>query len=204
MKTNKCLMCGKNFECSLRKNYQNIHIYKRKHCLECVPLGQKPPYYGSARYSKEDFCNAVKTSFSIREVLIKLGLKATGGAYLSFKRACIRFNVSTSHFTGMLWSKGKTVGPKRPVEDYLSGKCCISSDALKKRLIQEGILQHKCLFCQGTEWNNKPIPIELDHIDGDHENNTLKNLRILCRNCHAQTNTYAGKNKKLKNSQSHK
>jgi hypothetical protein len=40
-----------------------------------------------------------------------------------------------------------------------------------------------------------PIPIELDHIDGDNQNNNLENLRILCPNCHAQTSTYCGKNK---------
>jgi hypothetical protein len=52
----------------------------------------------------------------------------------------------------------------------------------------------KCFTCENTEWNDKPIPIQLDHIDGNHENNSEENLRLLCPNCHAQTDTYAGKN----------
>lgn len=44
-------------------------------------------------------------------------------------------------------------------------------------------------------WNGKEAPLELDHINGVRLDNSLKNLRILCPNCHAQTDTYCGKNK---------
>ncbi len=52
----------------------------------------------------------------------------------------------------------------------------------------------KCQLCYRTEWNDKPIPIELDHIDGNSNNNVRENLRLICPNCHAQTDTYKGKN----------
>lgn len=54
--------------------------------------------------------------------------------------------------------------------------------------------QGKCLICSRKTWNKGPIPLELDHIDGNSENNKERNLRLICPNCHAQTPTYKGRN----------
>ena len=66
---------------------------------------------------------------------------------------------------------------------------------LRKKLIKHGVKDASCETCGVRQWMGKPAPIELDHIDGDKWNNELSNLRILCPNCHAQTDTYRGKNK---------
>lgn len=66
---------------------------------------------------------------------------------------------------------------------------------LKKRLIKEKVLEYKCALCGLFEWNKKEISLHLDHIDGDSHNHKLKNLRLLCPNCHSQTDTWCGKNK---------
>jgi Zn finger protein HypA/HybF involved in hydrogenase expression len=146
------------------------------------------------KYTKEQLIEAVQSSISIREVLIKLNVSAHGGNYSVIKSYIKNLNIDTSHFKGMGHSKGKNFGPKRPIEEYLSNKHKITSHKLRQRLIREEYFEHKCSCCQNVLWNNKPIPLELEHKDGNHYNNNLDNLTLLCPNCHAQTSTYRGKN----------
>lgn len=64
---------------------------------------------------------------------------------------------------------------------------------LKQRLISEGIKPYQCENCLNTEWLNKPIPLQLHHKDGNHNNNNINNLQLLCPNCHSLTDTFAGR-----------
>ncbi len=147
------------------------------------------------KYTDEEFIHAVKTSYSVAQVLTKLGLKVAGGNYsLAVKRMQALGVQFAEGANGKGWRKGKNFGPKRPLSDYLSNKFPAQSHKLKCRLLNEGIKEHKCENCGITEWNNKPTPIELDHINGNNSDNSLENLRLLCPNCHAQTPTYRGKN----------
>ena len=62
----------------------------------------------------------------------------------------------------------------------------VRGNVIKEKLIADGIKERKCEECKNTEWMGNPIPLELHHKDGDHYNNNLKNLALLCPNCHAQ------------------
>jgi hypothetical protein len=146
-------------------------------------------------YTDADFIEAWTNSGSVRQVLGKLGLVEAGGNYACAKKRADALGLTKEHMHGQSWNKGKKVGPKRPVKEYLSNQRSIQSYQLKNRLLAEGLKQHKCEMCGITEWNGQPAPIELDHIDGNRCNNTIENLRILCPNCHAQTDNYRGKNK---------
>ena len=146
-------------------------------------------------YTDEEFVNAVKECKSLRQVLSKLNLREAGGNYQCAKERIKKLNLDTSHFHGQGWNKGRKLPKKQPIENYLVNDKLVQSNNLKKRLINEGLKQHKCEFCGITEWRGQPTPIELDHINGDRYNNTIENLRLLCPNCHAQTDTYRGKNK---------
>lgn len=153
-------------------------------------------------YSIEEFKKAVEESHSISQALTKLGLSPKGGNYRVFKRFEKLYNIDTSHFTGQGHLKGKshkfntTLLSEILVKDYR-----YNSNKLRKRLIAERLKEHRCECCKLSEWLGEPIPLELDHIDGDHYNNQLENLKILCPNCHAKTPTYRGKNKINKSSQ---
>ena len=70
----------------------------------------------------------------------------------------------------------------------------VKSHILKQKLIRDGIKEPKCEICKLSEWNGKPIPLELHHIDCNHYNNSLENLMILCPNCHAQQPGNSGAN----------
>jgi hypothetical protein len=147
-------------------------------------------------FTEAEFKQAVANSHSIRQTLICLGLNSKGGgAYRAFHNAVKDWNVDTSHFKGQGWNKGNEYAPKRELSEYLSNKHPINSHRLRLRLLKEGYFEAECSICNLHEWNGKPIPLELDHIDGDHLNNSLANLRIVCPNCHAQMPTHAGKNK---------
>jgi hypothetical protein len=148
-------------------------------------------------YSNEQLIDAVKSSYSIRQVLSKLKLKEAGGNYSTVKHKIKILNIDNSHFTGKGHLKGKTHNwaTKIPLDKILVENFIYHSHALRIRLIKEGLKEARCECCGNTEWLGHPISLELEHINGNHNDNRIENLKILCPNCHAQTPTYRGKNK---------
>lgn len=63
------------------------------------------------------------------------------------------------------------------------------------RKLLEMLRGYKCEVCGISEWNNKPITLEVEHKDGNSEDSSPSNVCLICPNCHAQTDTYKGKNK---------
>lgn len=113
-----------------------------------------------------------------------------------------RFNVPEV----TIWRRAKKLGlefaiggytQKVPLAEILQGlHPTYQTFKLKKRLIQENILPYQCALCALSEWRGSELALQLDHIDGDGHNHRRSNLRLLCPNCHSQTDTWCGKNKK--------
>lgn len=147
-----------------------------------------------ANWSKENLEKIVKESYSNAEVIRALGLKEAGGSYSHLKKYLKEYQIDTSHFSGQRWQKN----PKLTDEDKMLNKLTdilkentnYGSDNLRKRLVAAQLKENKCEICGITEWNSKPAPLELHHINGNHYDNRLENLQVLCCNCHAQTDTY--------------
>lgn len=149
------------------------------------------------KYTDEQLIEAVKTSLSIAEVCRKLGIKAVGGNYATIHNKINKLNLDTTHFTGKAWNQGlkyKVVVPAKPLQEILKENTPYQSYKLKLRLIKEGLKEEKCECCGNTEWLGQPIKLELHHINGNHNDNRLENLQLLCPNCHAYTDNYRGKN----------
>ena len=131
-------------------------------------------------YTEQDISEAVSNSTSIAGVLRCLDLVPIGGNYTTIKKRIIQLSLDTSHFLGGAWMpKGWHI---KTFDDLTN------PTAIKKRLIQER--GHSCESCQLQEWLNNPIVLEMDHINGHRDNNERNNLRLLCPNCHSQTQTW--------------
>lgn len=100
-------------------------------------------------------------------------------------------------YKGNQGSRGRTYKTYKPANYYIDNNKPIKSDRLKQKLIRDGLKKPICEQCGNHEWMGKPIPLELHHVDGDHYNNELTNLQLLCPNCHAFTENYRGRNTKL-------
>ncbi|MFN8527503.1 MAG: HNH endonuclease signature motif containing protein [Anaerolineae bacterium] len=84
------------------------------------------------------------------------------------------------------------------IEKHVYNKKTVYSalEALKsdrgRRMWLINVRGHRCEICGLAEWQGQPITLELDHIDGNSDNNTAGNLRIICPNCHSQTPFWKG------------
>lgn len=128
----------------------------------------------------------------------KIGLSENGGnsRYQIHKR-CKELNIDYSHLSNTN-PITKRKPQKQEIDNILvKNSTYLNRTALKKRLISEGLLEYKCVICGNRGiWNNYPLTLQLDHINGINNDNRLENLRFLCPNCHSQTTTFSGRNKR--------
>ncbi|MCP4472679.1 MAG: hypothetical protein GY815_18720 [Gammaproteobacteria bacterium] len=148
------------------------------------------------KYTESELIKAVSISTSMRQTLLVLNVAPFGGNYDVLRKAIKHFNLDASHFKGQAWNKGIKLPVKKALSEYLTQGSNISSYKLKNRLLREQVIELKCSNCDNTTWLNQPIPLELDHINGNNKDNRLPSLRLLCPNCHALTPTYRSKNRK--------
>ena len=98
-------------------------------------------------------------------------------------------------YAGQQAKKGQQKGPNKYKDSSYYTKISgprIHSTVLRLKLIRDGIKEDRCERCGNSHWLDIKLPLELHHKDGNHYNNELTNLEILCPNCHAVSGDNAG------------
>lgn len=172
-KFNRNLYCSKKCEYKSKSN-----ALEEKHCLNCSKPLTKVQF---------KFCS-LKCSAIFNKNRLGTGNPLKRKRYVDKRNNCLycKVPVTTKYCSNTCYANFK-------IENSLSMGDTVSHVSMKRYLLEK--YGKFCWVCKNESWNNQQITLELDHIDGNSFNNALKNLRILCPNCHSQTLTYKFKNK---------
>ncbi|MEV0575825.1 HNH endonuclease signature motif containing protein [Streptomyces sp. NPDC050392] len=151
------------------------------------------------RWTKDVLEPVVAASSSVYEVLRRLGLELVGGHHTNISRRIKAYGIDTSHFVQP--PRAGTAKRRLPPDELLVKDPSpharrVPGSRLKGAMSALGVVT-RCAVC-GIDpiWRNQPLPLEVDHINGDWRDNRLANLRLLCPNCHSATDTYRGRAKR--------
>ncbi|WP_030852157.1 hypothetical protein [Streptomyces sp. NRRL F-4474] len=144
------------------------------------------------RHTEERLRELVAGSTSIAEVVTRLGISNVGGNQAHIARRIVTLGIDTSHFGAAQNPHPKrALGPTLSLREPQAGR--VPGERLRRQLLKAGV-PHECAECGiGPQWNGKPLRHEVDRINGEWWDNRRENLRLLCPNCHAATDTYRGR-----------
>lgn len=148
--------------------------------------------------TQKEIKSACKDSFSRQETLKTLGLNPHTGANISWiEKQIINYNIDTSHWLGMghLKNKSHNWNEAIPLSEILvENSKYLNGTNIKKKLLKANLLKYQCYRCGINTWLNEPLSLQLEHKNGNHRDNRIENLCLLCPNCHSLTETFGSKN----------
>lgn len=145
-----------------------------------------------SKYKDREIIEAVKISRSFNEVQKNLNAGKSGSVYMHIKKRIIGLGIDTSHFNPYWNNSNNGGGNKVHFKDLLvvrESKARDKTHKIRRAMLEYGF-EHKCSICSISDWLNKELVLQIDHINGVSYDNRPINLRFLCPNCHTQTNNY--------------
>ena len=143
----------------------------------------------------QDFDKSVRECVTVAELMRRLGYCPCGTHYRKIYALVKERGLGTDHWLGQAHGKGQAMKTRVPLSLLLVKGASYGTSNLKDRLVKEGMLKYQCSECGIKEWRGGQLSLQLDHINGIRDDHRLENLRLLCPNCHSQTETYGGRNK---------
>jgi len=117
-----------------------------------------------------------------------------GMSHTHFRRRAIEFGLYKKN----PGRKGIPRLAEKPQDEILIENIELAGKTIKKYILQKRLLDYSCGICGISDWLDKDISLEIDHINGIRTDNRIENLRFLCPNCHSQTEFFRGRNIKRK------
>ncbi len=149
------------------------------------------------KFPLADLRRLVKKSDSLTAILKNIGLRNVGGNASTLRRRLVAEQIDYAHIpTGRGSNRGRHFnGTSIPLSEVMVENSTYNRGHLKRRLIDGGFLENRCATC-GLEpmWQDRPLTLVLDHINGVSNDNRRENLQLLCPNCNSQTATFCGRN----------
>lgn len=147
------------------------------------------------RHTERQLRKLVRESSSVAEVVRRLGIAPVGGNHAHIGRRIAVLGIDTSHFAAVHPRRPKSsLGDRLVLGSPADGR--VPGDRLRRALGGRGVPE-ECAECGiGPEWNGRPLRLEVDHLNGDWWDNRPENLRLLCPNCHAVTDTFRGRRRR--------